>query len=106
MRAILSSSNIDILRTRVFIARTIHLFNIETVAKEWGMSRITVYRYDSESYRDYSRTIRRTKKEIDDQYEAIKELKYQGLNSLEIATKLHLSLRRVNGIYPQIVLLQ
>lgn len=57
MRALLNKPLTEILQTRVYISRSLRVFNLGQIAKEWEMARITIFRYNSPEYREYSRTI-------------------------------------------------
>ena len=55
MRQLLDDHSVTILQTRVQIARIIRLVTFDELAKEWGMSKATLYRYVSPDYRELSR---------------------------------------------------
>lgn len=59
MKKILDDSQKNILRNRVFISRTIHVFKLEDISKEWKISIPTLFRYDSDAYRRLSQQISR-----------------------------------------------
>lgn len=106
MRAILSFKDIDILRTRTFIARHVHILDLNDIAQEWEMSRMTLYRYDSDIYRAYSRFIVKNHVSFfDTLIHEITPYKLAGWNSGQIAFFLNIPLSRVNKIYSRIPLL-
>lgn len=107
MRVLVNTPSIDILRTRIFISRAYRLFALSDVAKEWNMSRTSLYRYDSHAYREYSReVVKRGKRPQDEEYEVVKIFKDAGYTSLKIARLIGLPLARVNDIYKKVALLQ
>lgn len=55
MRAKVSPSLVEILKTRIHISRELKLFTLEDVAQNWGITSRTLFRYDSERDRELSR---------------------------------------------------
>ena len=47
----------EILKMQVGLSRDTQLFRIAQLAKEWGISRATLFRYDSPAYREISRVV-------------------------------------------------
>ena len=69
MRSVLEDVLIDILKNTVEISRETKIFTMHSIAKNWGISHITMYRYTSPEYRklsrETSRKAHRTEKKID-----------------------------------------
>ena len=63
MRQKLDDQGAIILQTRMNIARAAKIFTHLAVAKEWGMSTATLYRYVSPEYRELSRDTERRQRE-------------------------------------------
>lgn len=53
-KQVLNLSQTEILRNRIFISRTVHIFNLGDVSKGWGISVPTLFRYDSDHHRKIS----------------------------------------------------
>ena len=59
MKQLIDDNSIIILQTRVNISRITRIFTFNQLAKDWGMSKATLYRYISPDYRELSRTLAR-----------------------------------------------
>ncbi len=57
MRQLLSKDAAIILETRANVSRITRQFTFQELAKEWGMSRQTLFRYISPEYRELSQRI-------------------------------------------------
>lgn len=57
IRQKLDSQEVELLRNRVAISREVGVFSLVDIVKYWDIGKTTLYRYDSDEYREKSRAI-------------------------------------------------
>ncbi len=58
MKKVINSDEQSIVKNRLLLSRSLKLFTIKKITKEWSVTRATLERYDSEKYRKLSLSYR------------------------------------------------